>query len=675
MKRTLLSLYCVSLFGASVAMAMPLSLQKVENANRLPELNSANCFYNEKVYSNTLSQQTPSKAPSGLWMNWGYCGSPYNAFQMPEGTLKGAIMVTKEIATQWEGAEISAVQVANPTNQSYSNPLAGEEVTVWVSETLDGEPVCTGTGVLGENGFEYSSIDLTTPYILEANKPVYIGYTLEVPNPSGYRNGLFTLVTDYSYPPNDHTAYVYSKANFNKDGEMVTEATASWKSFGQYMGSLCLTATISGDMLPQNQADLVQYSIPSVIKPDTDFEFMFISQNYGANKVSDIDVTLSIEGEEPQVKHVILEYGPLEYNGQSLDAVSFTCSRVGNNIPYSIYISSVNGEPVEESTKIKGYFLCIENGFKRNVVVEEATGTWCGWCVRGYVGMEYMKENYSDKGFIGIALHSGDAMEVLDPGAYSDYYYQVASGGFPNSFMNRNWNYSIDPDPNNLEEEFLYMVELPAYAQINAELTANDADGKNVTLKTKTSFAADEETANYGIAYTVVEDNVGPYVQTNYYAGGAYGEFYGYEKMGSSVPLTYNDVARNCSHPVPFDNSVPTTITGNTEYEYSMDIELTGVKDLNNYRVVAMVIDNTTGEILNACEVAPEESGVEEILNNASELRVIGAKGMLTINGGVANVYAADGRMVAANVNGNVTLPAGLYIVANGNKTVKVVVR
>ncbi len=43
------------------------------------------------------------------------------------------------------------------------------------------------------------------------------------------------------------------------------------------------------------------------------------------------------------------------------------------------------------------------------VIGEEATGTWCGWCPRGAVALNWMDKDY--EGFWqGIAVHNGDPM-------------------------------------------------------------------------------------------------------------------------------------------------------------------------------------------------------------------------------------------------------------------------
>ena len=49
--------------------------------------------------------------------------------------------------------------------------------------------------------------------------------------------------------------------------------------------------------------------------------------------------------------------------------------------------------------------------------MEEYTGTWCGWCPRGAVGMAKMQEKYGEK-FVGMVYHtdaSKDPMVTTTP--------------------------------------------------------------------------------------------------------------------------------------------------------------------------------------------------------------------------------------------------------------------
>jgi hypothetical protein len=47
----------------------------------------------------------------------------------------------------------------------------------------------------------------------------------------------------------------------------------------------------------------------------------------------------------------------------------------------------------------------------KNVLLEQNTGAWCGWCVDGTVVMDEILELYGDQ-VIGVKVHGGDAMEI-----------------------------------------------------------------------------------------------------------------------------------------------------------------------------------------------------------------------------------------------------------------------
>ncbi|MDY3354621.1 MAG: C10 family peptidase, partial [Prevotella sp.] len=49
--------------------------------------------------------------------------------------------------------------------------------------------------------------------------------------------------------------------------------------------------------------------------------------------------------------------------------------------------------------------------FPRRIVMEEATGTWCGWCPEGMATIEQMSKKYPDN-FIAIAIHDDYEMRV-----------------------------------------------------------------------------------------------------------------------------------------------------------------------------------------------------------------------------------------------------------------------
>ena len=91
----------------------------------------------------------------------------------------------------------------------------------------------------------------------------------------------------------------------------------------------------------------------------------------------------------------------------------------------------------------------------KKVIVEEATGTWCGWCPRGTVWMDRMANRYPDH-FIGIAVHNGDPMTDQE---YDD---GLNASAFPNAVVNRN-NFI---DPGVIEPPFLTYIQEPSIASM-----------------------------------------------------------------------------------------------------------------------------------------------------------------------------------------------------------------
>lgn len=665
MKKQLLALLACALVGASsFAATSPI----IKGGTSLGEgrvkpgitVNQAN------LNANKLAK-APTDAKSDLFINWGYCSDPYNAYQFPAGELKGAIKMTSDITTDFAGAQITEIMVGNPTKQDYTNPI--KTATVWISESLNGEPIVSTSGRLGSNAFEWSSINLETPYTIEAGKEIYIGYTITVPK----GNGIYGVITDNYMPQNNESAYIYSTfEGVDNRGNFKFGDNYSWQAIGEYIGNLSIQAKVIGDQLPTNMAVIPQAVVPSATTANTPFNVKLYAVNIAANAVKDIDVTFEVAGQDAQVKNIKLQKAI--YYGEASEAkAQFVCEQIGT-LDYKLYISAVNGEPCDTGYALTGSILSLESGFKRNLVFEEGTGTWCGWCVVGYAGMEYMKETYGDKGFIGIAVHQGDAMASLDQGgAYASFGQYFAS--FPSAFLNRDWSADIYPSPYVLEEEYEAMINVPALVEISAEISGESIDSRDIKLKTKTQFCTDSDNANYGIAYAVVEDNVGPYPQQNY-ASGQNEDFFGFEKKGKVVPLTFNDVARNCSHPEAFKGSIPSEVKVGETYEYTMDINLSDVKDLENYRVIAMVIDNKTGQIQNACQATNILSGVESVIGNESSFVANGGKGWICVSCDTpANIYNASGRMVAEGVeSGVINVPAGVYIVNANGKSVKVLV-
>ena len=146
------------------------------------------------------------------------------------------------------------------------------------------------------------------------------------------------------------------------------------------------------------------------------------------------------------------------------------------------------------------------------VIGEEATGTWCGWCPRGAVALNWMDKDY--KGFWqGIAVHNNDPMADLD---YDNGIgVQIAGAGYPSGIVDR----GTTIDPGDFKKDFLerIIVEPNGIITNGAELDSNILK-VSLTVNIKNSI-----NGNYKLACVLVEDSVtgnsSQYNQANSYSG------------------------------------------------------------------------------------------------------------------------------------------------------------
>lgn len=141
-------------------------------------------------------------------------------------------------------------------------------------------------------------------------------------------------------------------------------------------------------------------------------------------------------------------------------------------------------------------------------------------------------------------------------------------------------------------------------------------------IKAKARFAIDTNNDNnrYGIAFSITEDGMGPYLQTNNYAGNRYGEMGGWERKGTAVPTVYDDVLRVYAGGFGgFTKIFPAQIKAQEEYEFETIVYNTSINS-EEFFLNALIIDNTTGEIANAKQVATSKSAVQALSEDTARI-------------------------------------------------------
>ncbi len=258
----------------------------------------------------------------------------------------------------------------------------------------------------------------------------------------------------------------------------------------------------------------------------------------------------------------------------------------------------------------------------KKVFAEEATGTWCGWCPRGAVFMEYMADNYEDS-FIGIAVHNDDpmAISVYDDGQTSF----PGFSGFPSVIFERD----VIVDPLELEDYYNDYINRTSPVAIEVTIATLDVATRELSIEGEATFAAPFAQGEFSGAVILKEDGVtgtgSGYNQANYYSGGGAGTMGGYENLPDPVPasqMVYDDVARDI---LPgYAGSPMPDVAADDVLPVSMTYDFPNNWDPRNMQVVIVGFDNSRdGLAVNADAaditiVCPDNLDLDIQVNDAS---------------------------------------------------------
>ena len=279
-------------------------------------------------------------------------------------------------------------------------------------------------------------------------------------------------------------------------------------------------------------------------------------------------------------------------------------------------LTKVNGVANECTTgnmQATGKLVTVAKKPKVVPVVEEATGTWCGWCARGIPGLALLNKIYGDD-VITLAVHGGGNG---DPMILNDY--ELSLRSYPSCTINR--GEVMDPYYGSGSEAFGISREVEAvqrsYVPAGVEVTAewDDANQTKIKVKTTTTFVEDVANANYRIGYVLAEDGLkgttSEWYQSNYYAGSSLKDDNLINLTSGESKITnvvYNYIPVAVNEPINgIEGSVPATITKNKPMEHSYTFDISGntrIQDKTKLSVVALLINKVDGKstIINAAK-------------------------------------------------------------------------
>ena len=398
--------------------------------------------------------------------------------------------------------------------------------------------------------------------------------------------------------------------------------------------------------------------------------------NAGLDAITSFDVDLSYNGntQTEQITGVNMVSFD-EYEVTFATAVSLIDG--ANNMVATI--KNVNGNATDDDASDDELTRSLDPttpGLNKRVVVEEATGTWCGWCPRGTVWMENLQDTYPEN-FIGLAVHNGDPM------VYEDYDVGIGGliSGYPSAVVDR----GSDIDPSAMEADFLQRVVLNAAAAIcmSAKMDSEEME-MTITMTVDPTAEIDND---WKVAVALSENDVtgtsSDYAQANYYSGGASGELSGaghdWHAAANPVPasaMEYDHVARVIAPSFDGMDAFPDGAEVGESYEFEFVLDIDEEWDLDNIHVIGMLL-NADGDIDNgyqvdyadaisvACGDAP--TGIKSTKYNQEKLMLfpnpasssVNIKADMTANANnEIRVYDVIGRVIYRNV---IADEAGLF--------------
>lgn len=431
---------------------------------------------------------------------------------------------------------------------------------------------------------------------------------------------------DADYGGADETAKVLISDNGGSTWNTVTDlgGVAGWQSskvlINDYAGKEVLVAFEYTDgnawnygycvddfsiSVVENAKDVVLTNVSAVeyIRNDQDVPVSLTIENVGYEEVTSFTVTVSdLNGNA--VSTDVSPVDPIVFGDTySFDVTSsFDVSETKSHM-FNVVISNINGADDQDMTNNSGEFsvTSIANAPAVKMVAEEATGTWCQWCPRGAVWMEYMAETYPDN-FIGIAVHNNDPMTLAE--------YDTALGntpgfsGYPSVVVER--EFIIDPSV--LED--IYTARANRVSPFGTSFVQEwDAESRTINVTATASIHTDLQ-GDYRLSLVITEDHVtgteSGYNQANAYAGGNAGTLNGWENLPNPVPaadMVYQQVARAIvgGHGGVAE-SMPSTLANGDEVSYDFTYELPATYDEKEIDLIVLVIDASTGKIMNGTD-------------------------------------------------------------------------
>lgn len=412
-------------------------------------------------------------------------------------------------------------------------------------------------------------------------------------------------------------------------------------------------------------------------------EVTFILDNRGATGIQSVDYTYEYNG-GTYTGHSNLENAVSSvYDASAYFSFKLPAVQEKGYYPLNLKVTKVNGGDNSETAELTQTVSIFDVVPKHRSVLEEYTSTNCGYCPRGYVGLQVMNRLYPED-FIAVSYHcyynADDPMEMnglrQSDGSFN---FPNSISGFPAAYLDRQYSvdayYGFDTSLTNIGVDQVWKATCNLLAEADIEVEGKiSADQKYVDATATVKYPLTIDNANYRVEFILLADSLtgsgDTWQQLNYYYNGSEGTFAEpefavftsgeYHMKG----LKYNDIAVASTRTSGYDVYLPATVEADKAYELNTAFRLASVvnvdgeslvQNMDNLRLVALLINNRTGNVVNAAK--------GRVVNPSTGIRAVSEVGDANLS---EQLYSPSGMRLAA-------MQKGLNIVRTASgKTVKV---
>ena len=266
-------------------------------------------------------------------------------------------------------------------------------------------------------------------------------------------------------------------------------------------------------------------------------------------------------------------------NGSPISGFTYASTNEGDFEVYAEYVE--NGQILTSATKTFAVFIP-----KRKVVIEDYTGTWCGYCPALVVAIDDLREETEHVAVVSIHKETSSYPDPLDFLNIGDLQAEFGvSNGFPKAQINRTeaWVARSGPEFVIGDTGILAMAgsETNVTVAINSQL-----NGAEFTVEAKVKYENGSQAGDKLVVYLLESGVVAD--QANYFDETPGHPFFG--KGNPIVDYVHNDGLRNSLSDLFGDNIPETQPYQEYKKNYSFSVPSSYVG--SNLSFVVMVVDS-----------------------------------------------------------------------------------